>query len=140
MNTPSPVSRVATCACHNLAITLKGEPARVSSCNCTACQRRTGSVFGVAAYFAEADIVSQAGNSKVFERKADSDGIVSMHFYPDCGTTVYWRLTMYPDHLGLAVGCFADPGFPAPERTVWASCKHHWVQFPPSIRVYPKTP
>lgn len=140
MTAPSQNCRVAQCACHNLPITLKGEPVVVSSCNCTDCQRRTGSVFGVAAYFNETSLVAQTGDSKVFERKADSDGTVSMHFCPDCGTTVYWHLTMYPEHLGVAVGCFADPSFPAPERTVWASRKHHWVVFPPSMKVYSETP
>lgn len=123
-----------------MSITLDGEPDKVSSCNCTACQRRTGSVFGVAAYFGETSLVSQTGDSKAYERKADSGGTVSMHFCPDCGTTVYWRLTMYPDQLGVAVGCFADPGFPAPERTVWACNKHHWVEFPASMKVYSETP
>jgi len=140
MNTQSNRNRVAKCACHGLSITLKGEPDVVSSCNCNACQRRTGSVLGVAAYFNETSIVSQSGASKVFERKAASDGTVTMHFCPDCGSTVFWRLTMYPDHLGVAVGCFADPDFPAPERTVWAKRKHHWVEFPSSMKVFSEAP
>lgn len=140
MTDAPPAFRVAKCACHKLSISLKNEPEIVSSCNCIACQRRTGSVFGVAAYFAETNIVSQAGDSKVFERKADSDGIVTMHFCPDCGTTVYWRLSMYREYVGVAVGCFGDASFPAPERTVWASRKHHWVLFPPAMRVYPEAP
>lgn len=140
MTDTSPAFRVAECACRKLSITLQNEPEIVSSCNCTDCQRRTGSVFGVAAYFAKTNIVAQTGDSKVFERKADSDGTVSMHFCPECGTTVYWRLSMYREYVGVAVGCFGDASFPAPERTVWANRKHHWVTFPPSVRVYPEAP
>ena len=37
---------------------------------------------------------------------------------------------MRPDHFGIAVGCFADPGFLRPTRVVWAESRHHWVTFP----------
>ena len=44
--------RQATCSCGNLIVRTRGEPVRVSICHCLACQKRTGSTFGVQARFA----------------------------------------------------------------------------------------
>ena len=44
-------TRHAACSCGQLRLTVEGEPVRVSICHCLACQRRTGSVFGVQARF-----------------------------------------------------------------------------------------
>ncbi len=40
---------VASCCCGALRALPSTPPVRVSMCHCTACQRRTGSVFGVQA-------------------------------------------------------------------------------------------
>ncbi len=44
---------------------------------------------------------------------------------------------MRPDHVGIAVGCFADPKFVAPARVGFAEKQHHWVTFPDDM---PSTP
>ena len=45
-----------------------------------------------------------------------------------------------PEMLTVAVGCFADPSFPAPVRTVWTEHKHAWLPFPESIKQHPRNP
>ena len=42
-------TRRASCSCGQLTVEVEGDPVRVSICHCLACQRRTGSVFGVQA-------------------------------------------------------------------------------------------
>ena len=49
-------TREAHCACGQLRIACSGEPASVSLCHCRDCQRRTGSAYGVAAFFARGEI------------------------------------------------------------------------------------
>ncbi|MFL5008270.1 MAG: GFA family protein, partial [Microvirga sp.] len=63
------MTRTATCACGQLRVTVEREPERVLACNCRECQRRTGSVFGVSAYFAAA-AVGIEGTSGSFKRTA----------------------------------------------------------------------
>ena len=53
-------TREATCHCGQLSLTVDGEPFAVSICNCLACQRRTGSAFGMQAGF-KADQVAVEG-------------------------------------------------------------------------------
>jgi hypothetical protein len=52
--------REAACHCGRLRLEVDGEPFAVSICNCLACQRRTGSAFGMQAAF-KADQVRIAG-------------------------------------------------------------------------------
>ena len=130
---------IASCACGQLSVTAMGEPDMVSACNCLDCQKRTGSVFGVAAYYPRERMASIEGTSKAFSRGSDAGRDLTMHFCPDCGTTVYWDLEMRPSHVGIAVGCFSDPEFFAPARAVWTQRQHHWVMFPEDLPTFPKS-
>ena len=95
-------------------------------CHCLACQQRTGSAFGVQARFPRTQI-SIEGNSTRFVRVADSGNSATFHFCPVCGTTVYWELGALPDMIGVAVGAFADPRFPAPGFSVYELRAHAWA-------------
>jgi hypothetical protein len=55
-------AQAATCSCGQLKATCEGRPGRVVACNCSWCQRRTGSPFGVGAYFPRSQ-VRISGNS-----------------------------------------------------------------------------
>ncbi len=128
---------IATCQCGQLSLTGSGEPDFVIACNCLACQKRTGAVFGAGAYYRR-DQVSISGEAKTYQRTAETSRNLVNHFCADCGTTVYWSLEMRPDHLGVAIGCFSDPSFAGPVRAIWTENKHHWVEFPKDIPVFEK--
>lgn len=131
-------TRTARCACGAVAATAEGEPEVVSLCNCTACQRRTGSPFGIGAYFS-VHAVRLEGATKTFVRKVEnSDRAVTNHFCPDCGATVYWFADLRPGLIGISVGHFADPQFNPPDRAVWTQHKHDWVVFPADIPTFPR--
>jgi hypothetical protein len=119
-------ARTATCACGQLAVACVGEPLKVSLCHCLDCQRRTGSTYGIAAFFARA-AVTPRGRAQRWSRRADSGHAVTFHFCPDCGTTVFWEPERKPDAIAVAVGAFADPAFPAPTQAVWNERRHDWV-------------
>lgn len=118
--------RKATCSCGQLSLACEGEPVRISICHCLACQQRTGSVFGAQARFPRNQVVV-AGRSSRFERVGDSGGRVTFHFCPDCGATVYWEPDGLPDFVMVAVGAFADPGFPPPTVSVYEARRHTWA-------------
>ena len=121
-------SREASCSCGNLRATCEGDPKYVLACHCLDCQRRTGSVFGVSAYFREAQI-TPSGISKIFVRDGQDGRKLQIHFCPECGTSVYWTLDIRPGFLGVAAGAFADPHFPAPAHSLWEQSRHGWVDF-----------
>jgi hypothetical protein len=128
------VIRTAACACGQLTVEAEGEPIRVSVCHCLACQRRTGSAFGVQARFAR-DHVRITGQAREFVRHADDDGATrTFSFCPECRSTVYYMLGPEPEVVAIPVGAFADPGFPPPQRSVYdASRRHPWVTLPDEL-------
>jgi hypothetical protein len=124
------VQRTANCSCGQLSIAVTGDPGFVVACNCLKCQSRTGSVFGVSAYFDDAQVESINGQSTQFDKISDSGNLSKRYFCPQCGSTVYWQAGSLLDKTGIAVGCFGDPNFPEPKVVVWTSSKHDWVTYP----------
>lgn len=118
-------TRKAQCCCGSLKAEADGEPAVISLCNCIECQRRTGSPFGLGAYY-EGPQVRVSGPSKVYQREVDGRWL-RFHFCPDCGSTVYWQTANHPGRYGIAVGAFADPHFPKPARSVFERSRHDWL-------------
>ena len=111
--------RVAKCACEQLKITVEGDPILAAVCNCTVCQRKTGSPYGLSSYFEDGQLVS----------------IVKQHFCAICGSNMFWYAELLPNTIGIAGGNFNDPDFPVPDTAAWAQSKYKWVQFPPETKV-----
>jgi len=92
-------------------------------------------VFGAQARF-PLDRVERTGRASTYVRVGDEGGRITQSFCPDCGSTVYYQLE--PDLLGVPVGAFADPTFPAPRVSVYESRRHPWVTIPdgPNVEHY----
>jgi hypothetical protein len=125
-------SRVASCSCGRLRAEVAGDPVRVSVCHCLACQRRTGSAFGVQARFPR-ERVTISGRGSEFVRVGDEGTRTTFTFCPDCGATVYYVSAGAEDVVAIPVGAFADPGFPAPAFSVYEERKHSWIELPGDI-------
>lgn len=119
--------RHASCACGQLSVRCEGAPVRVSVCHCLNCKRRSGSAFSAQARWPD-DKVAITGAAKQFVRKNDSGSTAVFSFCPECGSTVHYTLDIMPGMTAVAMGGFADPGFQAPEYSVYESRKHAWVE------------
>ena len=125
--------RQAACSCGQLRLAAEGDPIRISICHCLACQRRTGSAFGIQSRF-RAEHVQIVGRSKTFVRIADQDAKErTFHFCPDCGATVFFTGSDWPGVVGVPVGAFAEPSFTPPTVEVFASRRHLWMSTPHSV-------
>lgn len=126
-------TRHATCSCGQLAATCTGDPVRITVCHCLACQKRTGSAFGVQARWKREDVTVQ-GASSVYRRVGDSGTPLTFHFCATCGSTVYYLLAHSDtEFVGVPVGGFADPTFPAPRVAVYEARQHSWARLPDSL-------
>jgi hypothetical protein len=121
------VSHLARCVCGSLRVCCNGEPDSVSLCHCLACQRRTGSIYGIAAFF-NRDRIEVTGARSDFVRPSDSGHDVTFHFCPRCGSTVFWEPARKPDLIAVAVGCLSEPSFQRPGKSVYQQHRHHWVR------------
>jgi hypothetical protein len=120
------MARTATCSCGALSITTTGEPRRISACHCLACQKRTGSAFGVAVFFTE-DQASPKGPSQTYARLGDSGSSLEFHFCPSCGSTVFWRPAFRPGLIAVAYGCFGEDAPAGPSQAVYGDHRRAWV-------------
>ncbi len=131
-------SRTASCHCGQLRIEVEGEPRAVGICHCLACQQRTGSVFATVASFSGPYRVY--GNATEYVRAGDQGAKFRFRFCPVCGTNVFHTEEGEAGRVGVAVGAFADPGFPPPRYSIYDGRRHPWVQLPPGTRAFEKDP
>ncbi len=131
------MARDAACHCGQLRPEVAGDPFAVSICNCLACQRRTGSAFGMQAGFKtkQVQIIGRFNDYSRISDEADRKEHV-FHFCPDCGSQVFNTDPTDPDLIVVAVGSFADPSFPPPTESGYDSRRHPWVGLPDSIPRY----
>jgi hypothetical protein len=102
-------------------------------CHCFACQRRTGSAFGLQASFAKDD-VHVSGEASTYLRVGDEGSRITFSFCAICGATVHYAIEGREQSLAVAVGAFADPRFPAPSLSVYEERMHHWLALPPQLQ------
>ena len=76
------MERTATCSCGQLTVRCAGDPISVSLCHCLACQKRTGSTYGIAAFFAR-DQVHASGEERSYTRPSDYGFDVTFRFCPE---------------------------------------------------------
>jgi hypothetical protein len=128
-------TREAACHCGQLRLEVAGDPFVVSICHCLACQRRTGSAFGMQAAFTP-DQVQVVGRFSDFVRISDEADRKEhvFHFCPECGSQVFYTEPTEPDLVVVSVGSFADPSFPSPTESSYESRRHPWIGLPDSIQ------
>jgi hypothetical protein len=131
---PGVATREASCSCGQLSLQAEGDPFHVGICHCLACQRRTGSAFGMQAGY-PADRITVSGRSTEYARTSDeADRKVHIfHFCPDCGGTVFYTEPDEPDLIVVMVGAFADPLFPPPVESGYEARRHSWVGLPDTM-------
>lgn len=125
-------ARDAACHCGQLRLEVDGDPFVVSLCHCLACQRRTGSAFGMQAAF-RPDQVRVVGRYSDYTRISDEADRKehAFHFCPDCGSQVFYT---EPDLIVVSVGSFADPSFPPPTESGYDHRRHSWVRLPDTVQ------
>ncbi len=127
-------TREAACHCGQLRLEAEGDPFVVGMCHCLACQRRTGSAFGMQAAFT-LEQVQVIGLYKTYRRISDEADRKphDFHFCPECGSNVFYTEPDEPDLVVVSVGSFADPSFPAPTESGYDSRRHRWLAMPATI-------
>lgn len=125
----------ATCSCGQLELTYDRPITRTAICHCLACQRRTGSAYGVQARL-DAEGVKVTGEVKAYTRVGDAGGRIDFQFCPRCGATVCWSIDTLPGAVIIAAGALAGEDLPAPTFSVYEDRMLPWVQLPESVETH----
>ena len=125
------------CACGALRYEVRGEPIFVNHCHCRLCQRQTGSV-GVLNAFFESDrvaVIQGELTEHIFKAGSGGDHIVCR--CAECGTAVF---SYYPRvgrlGTGIRVGSFDDPDAFTPTAVVFTESRMHWAPLPEGIPAF----
>ena len=103
-----------------------GDPVRISVCHCLNCKKRSGSAFAVQARF-PTERVTVSGEIHDWSVVGENGVSATFRFCPVCGSTVVYASEAMPGVIAVAVGAFADPGFPPPSISGYEERRHPWV-------------
>jgi hypothetical protein len=125
------------CVCGAVRYRAEGLPLRVTACHCTMCQKRTGSAFGVGAYYKAEQVQKLRGELATYEHHSDeSHRWLRFEFCPKCGTQVFWTLEALAGVRAVGLGTFDDPKWLKVTRFGWYRSAHPWVQPPEGVEVF----
>jgi hypothetical protein len=85
----------------------------------------------MSSYFRKSAVIRATGSTAVyaFHHQAQNHD-QERHFCPKCGTTLFWYVSTLPDLVGVAGGCFGDPGLPEPSASYSHAKKYPWLTLP----------
>lgn len=102
-------------------------------CFCLACQRRTGSAFGLQARWPK-ERVEVSGPYAEYVRISDEGEKRTFRFCPHCGSTVFWTAEDRQGLIAVAVGAFGDRSFPHPTVSAYGATRRYpWLSLPAGI-------
>ncbi|VAW73870.1 hypothetical protein MNBD_GAMMA10-2958 [hydrothermal vent metagenome] len=127
--------RTATCCCEQATIKVEGDPKLHAVCHCSNCKKRTGSAFGVSAYFMDTQVISKGGDTEIYEIN-NEETQQKRYFCKHCGSTLYWKITKFDAipgievMTGIAGGSFEEDSLPEPTMSASNKQKCTWVDLP----------
>ena len=115
-----------SCHCGAIAYEADVDPALVGVCNCTDCQKLTGSAFRVSV--PSTGFTLLMGRPKTYVKTADSGTKRRHAFCPDCGSPIYACADVdAPATHTLRVGGLKERSELAPRRQIWRVSALPWV-------------
>ncbi len=119
------MERTAECCCGQAKLTIKDEPLIHVVCHCDDCKKRTGSAFGISAYFSDDQIINKLGAMNQY--KIQNDGYEQLRsFCSNCGTTLFWHISVFKNIIGISGGCFIENPLSKPNIVAENQSKQYW--------------
>ena len=108
-------------------------------CHCVDCRKSSGTghcthVVSPAAAF------TVTGETKSFDKPADSGNMITRHFCPECGSAIYSRNSSMPDMVFPHASRLDDPDIVTPSLVVYASRAPAWDLVDPALPAFDEMP
>lgn len=119
-----------SCHCGKIAFEAEIDPAKVSICHCTDCQKLTGTAFRVSVRCDEDDFKMLRGTPRLYMKTtADSGRRRVQAFCGDCGSPLYATSDEPPGHrrFGIRVGVLTQRRELPPQRQFWFRSVLPWL-------------
>jgi hypothetical protein len=129
------------CVCTKVRYAVQSEPARITICHCTFCQKVTGGAYLVEPIFDEKDFSITTDDVKTYQHRSEGSGkLVYVHFCGACGTKLYLSFERFPDIIGVFGGTFDNPNWfertPGNTKHIFLGVAQHGTAIPAGINTY----
>ena len=120
------------CMCGAVHYEIDGNPINSLICQCTQCQKITGTGNAPQLAFLSSDF-KLVGNLTYFKQFADDKNTVSNGFCSSCGNPILKKTTAFPDHVYIHVGSLDDPSIFQPVIVVYSDSGYSWDSVDPTL-------
>jgi len=91
-----------SCLCQKVKYTLLSEPAKISHCHCTLCQKQHGAAFASYASLPKSAFVYTAGEEALTVYTSSTS--IQRKFCQFCGSNIEWSDSIdYPNQVSIAI-------------------------------------
>lgn len=130
-----------SCVCGHISYEAVVDPDKVGLCNCTDCQKFSGSAFRVGVPAADSAFHLLTGKLKVFIKTAESGGQREQAFCPECGTHLYsTSVGDGPKLLRLRTATANQRDQLVPRGQGWMRSRQAWLDDLPNLPGVEKQP
>jgi len=118
------------CQCGHIRYELSDAPLGLAVCHCKACQKQSGSAFGMSLAVGEGAFRLRSGTLKSFQVVCDSGRIKTCAFCPECGTRIFHQTE---NGVSVKAGTLDDTSSLSPDSHYWTGTKQPWVSVPEDV-------
>ena len=111
------------CHCGAIRFEISGSPFDADYCHCRDCRKTTGAPFGAWMDFKKEQI---NWNSSEPVEYASSEHI-RRGFCGECGSSLSYRSTQYPDYFSLSIASLDEPGLVRPNYHIYTDSQLSWL-------------
>jgi hypothetical protein len=116
------------CSCDAIRYEIADWPLALYTCNCTNCQRASGSAFAMNMPIATKDFQITKGEPKGWHHVSPSGAKVTSRFCSDCGSRLYGEREGRPEVVNLRAGTLDDTSWLVPAAHIYMRSAQPWIQ------------
>lgn len=141
MKAPRPLlPMTGGCQCGAIRYEIASFPLLLYTCNCTDCQRQTGSAFALNMPVRSADFRITQGEPKGWHHASPSGMAVISRFCGTCATRLYGERDGRPETVNLRAGTLDDTSWLVPVAHFFTRSAQPWVQPAPGAACFETQP
>lgn len=128
------------CLCGAVRYHCDAEPVMTAICQCTRCQRQSGSAFSVNLGIPKGSLKFTGDQPTVFEDKGASGLPVHRLFCNKCGSPIVSMVEATQGLDWLKSGTLDDRSWLQPQASIWCDSAQPWVKLPEGIAQFAQSP
>ena len=116
------------CQCGAIAYAARVNPAKSAICNCTDCQKFSGSPWRASIPASAEDFRLLRGTPKTYIKTAESGAKRLQAFCGDCGSAIYATSAENQTLFNLRLGALKQAASLPPQRQIWTDSALPWAR------------